>query len=164
MTRWALAAGIAVVAFAGGSQFASRGSAGAAATSPQPTFALILYGGGSLDDSATHYTRAAEYGRWARADHGASMIVGGEALGLSVAALSLVSVSRTTDSVIVQEPARDVDDPVGYFLVHAPDRDAAVWLAKTCPHLRYGGRVVVQQVWGAPAATVASAASDTQRQ
>jgi hypothetical protein len=34
----------------------------------------------------------------------------------------------------------------GYFVVRAQDYAAAVKLAQTCPHVKYGGRVVVRQL------------------
>jgi hypothetical protein len=38
------------------------------------------------------------------------------------------------------------DDLVGFFLVQAPSREAAAFLAAECPHLKYGGRVVVRMI------------------
>ena len=145
VASWALAAGIAVMAFAGGSLYGT----GRAAPEAQPTFALLLYGAGSGDDSAAHFERAAEYSSWARADHASARVIGGEALGSPVASLARYASNRgRSDSVIVDE--EDHGNPsefVGYFLVTAPDREAAVQLARDCPHLRYGGRVVVRRVW-----------------
>jgi hypothetical protein len=34
----------------------------------------------------------------------------------------------------------------GYFLVAAPDADAAVAIARTTPHVRHGGTVVVRRI------------------
>lgn len=145
VASWALAAGIAVMAFAGGSLYGTR----RAMPPTQPTFALLLYGAGSGDDSAAHFQRAAEYSSWARANHATARVVGGEALGSPVASLAWYASDRgRSDSVIVDE--EDHANPtefVGYFLVTAPDREAAVQLARDCPHLRYGGRVVVRRVW-----------------
>jgi hypothetical protein len=38
--------------------------------------------------------------------------------------------------------------PRGFFVVSAPDLNAAHQIASTCPHLRYGGRIVIQRIAG----------------
>lgn len=161
LASWLLAASVAGVAFIGGSMFATRMSApsprpGRAvqpvagtldAPAQDPTYALLLYGASSGDDSATHAARATEYRAWARMSHAAARIVGGEALGTAVASVALATVRRGVDSIIVDDPPDGSGDFVGYFLVQARDREAALALARTCPHLKYGGRVVVRRVW-----------------
>lgn len=176
---WMLAASIAGVAFVGGSLFAtwlarpspvrtvadSSGAGGDAArvhavaqAADQPTFALLLYG--SSNDSATHATHAAEYGAWAAMDHGAGRIIGGEAMGTPVASVWVKAVGLGTDSIIVDEGPLNGADFVGYFIVQARDRDAAVALARSCPHLKYGGRVVVRRVWPSSIAIAARTSSE----
>jgi YCII-related domain len=124
---WLVAAGIVAMAFVSG--FAA-GRAGTEPARPEASFALMLYGeiGG---DSATQMERAMEYGAWARASREGARVVGGEALGDRVGD---VGVSGTAD------------DLVGFFLVQARDREAAARLAADCPHVKYGGRVVVRQI------------------
>ena len=34
----------------------------------------------------------------------------------------------------------------GYFMVKAADYEEAVTLSKTCPHLRYGGRIELREI------------------
>lgn len=152
LASWLLAAGVAGIAFVSGSVFATRasrssGEAAQTAQAAQPTFALLLYGASSGDDSARHAARAVEYGEWARMSHAAGRIVGGEALGTPVASVALQTVRRGVDSIIVDDPPAGAGDFVGYFLVQARNRDAALALARNCPHLKYGGRVVVRRVW-----------------
>lgn len=144
VANWVLAASIATMAFLGGSLFATRFRA---STAPlQPTFALLLYGAEPLGDSISSAARAAEYTAWAQQVHAAARVVGGESLGTPVAALAVQVVGRGEDSVIVAEDSTGGSDFIGYFLVTAPDRDAALQLAKYCPHLKYGGRVVIRRV------------------
>lgn len=154
---WVLAASVAAVAFTGGVAFARRAAMPPpVAPTVQPTFALLLYGPtGSGEDSATHAMRAVEYNDWANAYHPAGRIIGGEAFGVSVAALAVAAAGRGTDSVIVDDEPMGNNDFVGYFLVQARDRDAAVQLARNCPHLKYGGKVVVRRVWPSQASTLA---------
>jgi hypothetical protein len=92
----------------------------------------MLYGeiGG---DSATQMARAAEYGRWARAAHEGGRVLGGEALGSHV-----IDVGRVA--------APGGDELVGFFLIQASDRQTAARMAADCPHVKYGGRVVVREI------------------
>lgn len=126
---WLAAAGLVIAAFSGG-LFTGRRSAPVA---PSPTFALLLYGGSTEGDSAAHAVRAEEYGAWAGARHADGEVLGGEALG-DVAAIT----GRASDLA--------TDTPVGFFLVRAPSAEAATRLARDCPHLKYGGRIVVQAI------------------
>lgn len=130
---WLMAASLAIVAFTSGMLTARRPST----PPPSPTFALMLYGGSTEGDSAAHAVRAAEYGAWAGQPHPDGIVVGGEALGDGG---SLVSSPTGALS------ASGGDAPVGFFLVRAPDADAATRLARACPHLKYGGRIVVRPI------------------
>jgi hypothetical protein len=126
---WLVAAGIVAIAFVSG---VVAGRSGTEPATPEASFALILYGsvGG---DSAQQLVRAAEYGRWARTPHEGARVVGGEALGDHVSAAGVAAAGAT-------------DDLVGFFLVQARDREAAARLAAECPHVKYGGRVVVREI------------------
>jgi hypothetical protein len=170
IASWVLAASVAGIAFVGGSVFATRaGSVARSAarvvvdTLQEPTFALLLYGGGPSDDSATHASRSVEYSEWARTANASARVVGGEALGTAVAAVAMHTVRRGVDSIIVDDPPAESGDFVGYFLVRAPDRAAALALARDCPHLRYGGRVVVRRVWPDSRSVAASTIEDSGR-
>ncbi len=99
----------------------------------------MLYGGSTGSDSAAHATRAAEYSRWASAAHPWGRVIGGEALGDSA-----WTVSRAKTNISLSKASSD--DLVGFFLVQAPSREAAAFLAAECPHLKYGGRVVVRVI------------------
>jgi hypothetical protein len=96
--------------------------------SPMPRFALLLYEPAAFDTTASHDELAAEYGAWA-ASLGAQF-VSGDALGDS----------RTLGG---ESPAVE---PTGFFIVNAVDYDAALTLARECPHLRHGGVVTVRTV------------------
>jgi hypothetical protein len=94
------------------------------------TYMLALYATSSYRPAANERSRAAEYARWAR-EHasGRAVITGGAELDPK----SLVLGPRPTDQVLA-----------GYFLVSAQSREDAVALARSSPHLRYGGTVVLQ--------------------
>jgi hypothetical protein len=100
-----------------------------------PRFVLMLYAGESRTRDAPD--RHQEYADWARgiARHGTT--ISGEELADGGDELGPASTS--------QADAR-LDEPRGYFVVSAPDVDAARRIAATCPHLRYGGRIVVRRI------------------
>lgn len=126
---WLLAATFVVAAFVAG--FAA-GRLRSVSPPPEASFALMLYGeiGG---DSATQMQRALEYGRWARAAHEGGRVLGGEALGGHVSDVGAAAVAGG-------------DELVGFFLIQATDRQAAARMAADCPHVKYGGRVVVREI------------------
>lgn len=130
---WLVAAGLVLAAFSAGQLTAGRFSSAPLL----PTHALVLYGGSTGGDSAGHAVRAAEYGAWAGARHADGVVVGGEAFGEGGALIA------STAGEVSTAPT---DAPVGFFLVRAPSADAATRLARECPHLKYGGRIVVRAI------------------
>ena len=56
--------------------------------------------------------------------------------------------SRKGDEVqVVDGPYAEAKEIVGgYFMVKAADYEEAVTLSKTCPHLRYGGRIELREI------------------
>lgn len=97
------------------------------------TYMLALYDGPGLKAAPNGGSYAAEYGRWARAHgDGAAAVIGGEELGPPAAILG---------------PAGAGDPALaGFFLVRAPSQSEAVALARTSPHIRHGGTIVVRRV------------------
>jgi hypothetical protein len=103
-------------------------------------YALILYGGLEGDTGVEHGARAREYGRWAAGLTGDAKWVGGEELGRAL--VEFPSGSPTAGSPERGEPV------VGFFLIDAASDAVATRIARECPHLKYGGRVVVHPVAG----------------
>jgi hypothetical protein len=95
---------------------------------PSPRFALLLYEPAGFDSTVPHDSLAAEYGAWA-ASLGAQFVAG-DAFGDS----------RTLggDAPIVE--------PTGFFVINAANYEAAMTVARACPHLRHGGVVSVRSV------------------
>ena len=106
----------------------------AGAPSP-PRYVLLLYAGTDSGEG-TAAARRREYAEWARSVASGGVAISGE---------ELAGESRTLGAV--PSPAPD-PVPRGFFVVAAPDLDAAARIAATCPHLRYGGRIVIQRVAG----------------
>ena len=97
-----------------------------------PRFVLLLYAG-SEPVSGTADVRREEYGAWARDLASRGVQVSGEELSEESAALGTTTASEAAL-------------PRGFFVIRADDLAAAQRIASTCPHLRYGGRIVIKRV------------------
>jgi hypothetical protein len=122
-----VAAGVALGWFASSTLRNPRGAPG--------QYVLLLYGEAPGDTGAVHIVREREYGRWASSLTGARWVGGHE----------------LADVVEDLGPATAVTMPrserlVGYFVIDAPSRERAKEVARSCPHLKYGGRVVVMAI------------------
>jgi hypothetical protein len=105
-----------------------------------PEFLVLLYEDQGFDRGAPGEERArvVEYGAWARRLADRSQLVSAGRLGGAADAVQLPQ----TDA----PPRSSSTEPTGYFVIVAADRQEAVRVASTCPHLRYGGRVVVRPI------------------
>ena len=132
--RWPVLAAAAVIVFAAG---ILTGRVATSRGTPAPTakYALLLYGGTETAAEAASGSRAQEYGRWA-AGLTAARFVGGEELSDVIGEYS----AQTS------QPETRAEQVAGFFLIDAPDDATAIAVAKDCPHLRYGGRVVLQKL------------------
>src|SRR5262245_29518627 len=99
----------------------------------QPESVLLLYAGA---DGGAWPSRREEYTAWARTV---------AAQGTTISGLELVEPSEQI-AVLPDGPERGVpDQPRGFFVIRARDLDAARQIASSCPHLRYGGRIVLRR-------------------
>jgi hypothetical protein len=153
MTPWAIAA--TVVAIAGWvivqrlprqeistSAVVTRAAAPGPAAIAGPRYMLLLYGGGTPVSGAPD-TRRREYADWARGIASRGVAISGEELSEEAREVGAATADR---SVAVAPPSGPL--PRGYFVVSAPDLESAQRIASTCPHLRYGGRIVVKKIVG----------------
>ncbi|HEY7482008.1 MAG TPA: hypothetical protein VH680_15950 [Gemmatimonadales bacterium] len=137
-----LALAASVLLIAGGLSLARFGNQ-AMPEDTRPRFALFLYEGpeyrqpapGGMDQ------RVREYAAWARAERGDGTVEGGEKLndGDEVA----IEPDGTMASV---SPRPGESRLAGFFLIRAADRRTALALAQSCPHVRYGGRIVLRAI------------------
>ena len=98
-------------------------------------YVLLLLGNTPGDTGAVHVQREREYGQWASSlDRGARW-VGGHELGDVV-----------DDIGPKPAGALAVDRLAGYFVIDAPSPERAAEVARTCPHVKYGGRVLVMAI------------------
>src|SRR6185503_17470045 len=98
-----------------------------------PRFVLLLYAG----DAATGGTaeaRRGEYAAWARGLASSGVAISGEELADEVR--------------VVGGGTAPAEMPRGYFVLTASDLASAERIASSCPHLRHGGRIVVQRIAG----------------
>jgi hypothetical protein len=98
-------------------------------------YVLLLLGDTPGDTGAVHIAREREYGQWASSLDGGARWVGGHELGDVV-----------DDIGPKPAGAPAVDRLAGYFVIDAPSRERAAEVARTCPHVKYGGRVVVMAI------------------
>ena len=108
----------------------------------QSQFLLLLYEDAAFD--ARHRDEfprlEAEYTAWYRSLARAGRARDGEKLAWGGAEL------RPGQA---PQPLPDVENPDtahGYFIILADDEPSAIRVAETCPHLKYGGRIVLRPI------------------
>lgn len=97
-----------------------------------PMFALLLYDDARLD-AGDPASLTDEYRRWAASLRQNGRIVTGERLDDAVRTVGASSLPPV--------------EPIGgFFLISAESLDDALDVARSCPHVRYGGRIVVRPI------------------
>jgi hypothetical protein len=129
-----LAAAAALVVFALGIAVGRQESRPAPA-SPLPRFALFLYDAPDEKELTGRQMQARvdEYRSWARGVRAAGREISGEKL--------------ESEGRVLGPPAPHPAWPLGgYFVISAPDLDTAVAVARSCPHVKHGGRIEVRAI------------------
>ncbi|HUQ14954.1 MAG TPA: hypothetical protein VM094_02780 [Gemmatimonadales bacterium] len=140
-----LALAASVLLFAGGLALGRFGGE----TAPAPPadgrqrFALFLYEGPEYDQPAPGGMdeRVEEYVTWASTERTDGTVEGGEKLKDG----DDVAIEPDGSSGAVPSPPGE-PRLAGYFLIRAADRRTALEIARSCPHVRYGGRIVVREI------------------
>jgi hypothetical protein len=132
----AIAAGIAL--FAAGTLAQRWSSERAVATEQSPRFALLLYGGSDEGGEAAELARVNEYREWARRIAERGRYIAGEKLDTVALDVTPTNASRGTP--------RGSEALAGFFIVGAANAAEAEAVARSCPHLRHGGRIVVRPI------------------
>jgi hypothetical protein len=141
----ALALAASVLLFAGGLAIGRFGGESASVPPPdeRPRFALFLYEGPEYDQPAPEAMdeRVREYVAWASAKRTDGAVEGGEKLkdGADVA------IEPDGSTRAVSSPPGE-SRLGGYFLIRAADQRTALEIARSCPHVRYGGRIVLREI------------------
>ena len=137
----ALAASLAL--FLGGLTVGRLGETPTAPDDGRPQFALFLYEGPEYEQPAPQRMaeRVQEYVAWATEQREHGVVQGGEKLR-DGADLEIEPDGSTGEPQLPPGASR----LAGYFIVQADDRRAAAESARTCPQLRYGGRIVIREI------------------
>jgi len=145
--RWlraAAALAACLVLFLGGAVVGAR----LTSLPPEPTgnrFILFLYEGSDYRQSApgAERERIAEYGAWARSLSALGNLVTGEKLKEGEQILgAMAPPAGGGEGQAGTRPA----SLGGYFVIAAKDAGQAREIASTCPHLRYGGWIVIREI------------------
>ncbi len=109
-----------------------------------PRYLLLLYEGPEYarPQAEQEQERVMEYGNWARTHAAGGQIEGGEKLKDEDAEVVIGSNGRV--STTPPDPA--ATRLAGFFLIRATDESSALAIAKTCPHVRYGGSIVIREI------------------
>jgi hypothetical protein len=143
---WARTAGVAVAALVigvwVGPLLRHPATSPTSETAAAPRYMLLLYEDGTFQTggAADEERRVREYGAWARSLAQKGILVAGDELASSGEALR-----REGRPQALGAPELG-DQPDGYFVIVAPDDARAEEIASTCPHLRYGGKVIVRRI------------------
>ena len=103
-----------------------------------PEYLLLLYEGAGYRDDRPVNEIVGEYRRWADSLRAADALTSAGKLSDERLALRAASSERP-------EPATTTD-PTGYFIIRARQAGDAEAIARTAPHLKYGGLVVLRPV------------------
>jgi hypothetical protein len=138
----ALALAASVLLFLGGVAVGRRGEP-ALPPAPPGQFALLLYEGPGYRHSAPgeEAERVREYGAWAAARAEQGELVAGEKLREDPDV-----VVGSDGTVSTPAPPAGADRLAGFFLIRAADARRAVEIARSCPHVRYGGSIVIREI------------------
>jgi hypothetical protein len=134
-TRTILAAAAGVLLFASGAAFGRHTSI--APNDSRPSFVLLLYEDSAFRARGT--ATVAEYLAWSDSLRRVGVFITGEKLDDQAAVLA-----RAGDGETGASPG--LGSIAGLFIVRANDLESALALARTCPHVRHGGSVVVRPV------------------
>ena len=106
--------------------------------STKTKFMLVVY---ELDDqNANSSSRVKEYTQWITQLRKSNPIASGEKL-------------EESGKIVVAGGVSDINTiPVekrisGYFLIEAENYEEAISIAKTCPHIKYGGKLEVREIY-----------------
>jgi hypothetical protein len=138
--RAVLALAASVLVFVGGMMVGRFGTT-SAPTEPEdqrPRFVLFLYEGPEYDQPppGAMDERVREYSAWAGEERREGTVEGGEKL-------------KDGDDVVIgagEAPGAEEFRLAGYFLIRAADQGSALAIARSCPHVRYGGSIVLREI------------------
>jgi hypothetical protein len=140
--RWVWAVSsvtVCVCCFSAGVLFGNR-SVAIPVKPPGNRYVLFLTHSSSVatSEAAQEIALVQEYSTWARRQRIGGRLIAGEKL--NDASLEL-SGSQGLHEVHTQDTSLG-----GYFVIAAPSLEAAIAIARTCPHLKRGGTIVIRSI------------------
>lgn len=145
--RWAaarpwlrVAAAVALLLVGGAGGFWYRGAASSSPGPPARTAFLLLVRGHQPEVRVPESTLVREYAAWASTLADQGLLLGAEKL--------TDDGGRRVSAAAVETPAES--DISGYFLISASDYAQAVEIARTSPHVRYGGTFEIRRIDAGP--------------
>ncbi len=142
---FALAASVLV--FLGGFALGRRAAPEASAAPAGPAqFALLLYEGPDYRHAPPGKAeeRVREYSEWAGARAARGELLAGEKLRDDPDLVIKADGRVTTVTTVPAAPGST--RLAGFFIIRAADRGSALEIARTCPHVRYGGSIVLREI------------------
>jgi hypothetical protein len=108
-------------------------------------YALMLYEDSTFDASRPELELVAEYTAWAADLREQGRLETGERL-----ASAEVLLERQAGTIVAssRRAAGEIGALAGLFVIRATSEAEALRIARTCPHLAYGGRVAVREILG----------------
>lgn len=108
------------------------------------SFILLLYEDDTFDIPVDEDRLAVEYGEWAAAERRRGVKITGEQLAATGSLLREAGDEGKPLAGVDREAG--LGRLVGYFIISDTDRERALEIAATNPHLRYGGEIVVRPI------------------
>jgi hypothetical protein len=141
---WAVAFATACVLCFGAGMLVRSGGVAIPPESTGNRYVLFLTHSSSVASSgpAAEIALVQEYSAWARRQQVGGHLIAGEKLNDASLELS--------GSYGLHEVHTQDTNLGGYFVIAAPDLDAALAIARTCPHLKHGGTIVIRSIEPTP--------------
>jgi len=106
-------------------------------------YILLLYEDSAFVGAGSERDLVAEYTAWAAGWGERGLAISGEKLGSGA---SLLAAQGAVVGVEPRDAVADVGRLAGFFVIGAAGDSAALAVARSCPHLRYGGRIVLRRI------------------
>ena len=110
----------------------------------EPIFALLLHQEKAFTEGETamRAARVQEYTEWARSLNREGKLVAGEKLRDD----GWVVTVRENRAAMAAELPGVGGGVAGYFVIRAANYAEAAKVAQTCPHIKYGGKILIRQI------------------
>ena len=125
--------------------FAAGRTGGRQIQDSSPRFALLLYEDAQFKRPTHAEELVNEYSAWARGLRGQGKLVLGEALRSD--SNSILSTDTAGVAIRPGDASSDLGALSGFFISRAENAAAAMAVARDCPHLRHGGRVLLKPIF-----------------